>query len=123
MKQILIAGIGNIFLGDDAFGVEVVRELSPHALPPQVHVQDFGIRGYDLAYALADGYDSAILVDAARRGEPAGTVYLIEPDLAKVSELEGTSVDGHSMDPVRVLQMANALGGCPGRLYLGGLIG
>src|SRR5947209_8485209 len=120
MKRILIAGIGNIFLGDDAFGVEVVRQLPPHTFPPEVHVQDFGIRGYDLACALADGYDAAILVDAAPRGQPPGTVYLIEPDMSKLNELQRASVDGHSMDPVRVLQTAKALGGSPARLYLVG---
>jgi hydrogenase maturation protease len=118
VKRILIAGIGNIFLGDDAFGVEVVRELPHHILPNEVRVMDFGIRGYDLAYALADDYDAAILVDATPRGESPGTLYLIEPDLANLGELDHASVDAHSLGPVRVLQMAQALGGHPDRLYL-----
>ena len=79
LPRILVAGIGNIFLGDDAFGVEVVRRLSAREWPANVRVTDFGIRGYDLAYALLDGYDTTILIDACPRGELAGTLYVIEP--------------------------------------------
>ena len=79
--RILIACIGNIFLGDDAFGVEVARRLMPAApLPDGVRVVDFGIRGLDLTYALLDGCDIAILVDASPRGHAPGTLYVIEPD-------------------------------------------
>ena len=79
--KILVAGIGNIFLGDDAFGVEVARRLSARPQPEAVRVADFGIRGYDLAYALLDGYDTTILIDACPRGDAPGTLYVIEPDL------------------------------------------
>lgn len=116
--RILIAGVGNIFAGDDAFGVEVIRELARHPLPETVLVKDFGIRSYDLAYALMDGYSVTILVDAASRGHAPGTVYLIEPD---VEAIEGeASVDAHSMNPVAVLQLVRALGGSLGRLYVVG---
>jgi len=84
--RILIAGIGNIFLGDDAFGVEVIRELSSRVWPDDVRVVDFGVRGYDLAFALTDGYEAAILVDAVGRGEPPGTTYLVEIDDADRSQ-------------------------------------
>ncbi len=119
MKRILIAGIGNIFLGDDAFGVETVRELTKQEWPAGVRVVDFGIRAYDLAYAIADGYDAVILVDAAARGESPGTVYVIDPDL---SGLEKTDllINGHSLNLVTVLQMAATLDGKVGRLYLVG---
>ncbi len=119
-KRILVAGIGNIFMGDDAFGVETARKLMQGALPDAVQVIDFGIRSYDLAYALAEGYDSIILVDATARGYAPGTVYLIEPDLTKLDQLDAGTVDAHSMNPVRVLQMAQSLGGQPGRLFLVG---
>ncbi|HMF16031.1 MAG TPA: hydrogenase maturation protease, partial [Gemmataceae bacterium] len=79
-RRILIAGIGNIFFGDDAFGVEVVRCLTKRKMPPGVRVIDFGIRGIDLVYALSEGWDLMILVDAVRRGGKPGTVYLIEPE-------------------------------------------
>jgi hydrogenase maturation protease len=77
--KLLVAGIGNIFLGDDAFGVEVVKRLAQRPLPEGVRVVDFGIRSYDLAYALMDDWDLAILVDALPRGGEAGTVYTVEP--------------------------------------------
>lgn len=118
--RILIAGIGNIFLGDDAFGVEVVNELARRHLPDGVLVRDFGIRSYDLAYAMMDGYDVTILVDATPQGQPPGTLYLIEPDLGGLDHLEDEAVNAHSMNPVRVLQMLRAFGSRPGRLYLAG---
>lgn len=119
-KKILIAGIGNIFLGDDAFGCEVVRELSSRRWPGEVCVTDFGIRNSDLAYALGGKYDVVILVDATPQGAPPGTVYLIEPDLARLAQFESATADPHGMDPVQVLQMAGAPGGEPARLYLVG---
>ncbi len=118
MKRVLVAGVGNIFRGDDAFGVEVVRELGRRSFSPELTVVDFGIRSYDLAYALVDGYESVILVDATPRGQSAGTVYLIEPDLANLGPLQNGAVDAHTMNPVAVLQMARSLGTLPARLYL-----
>jgi hydrogenase maturation protease len=118
--RILVAGIGNIFMGDDAFGVEVVNELGRRTLPDGVLVRDFGIRSYDLAYAMMNGYEVTILVDATPRGQPPGTIYLIEPDLRGLDALEDEAVNAHSMNPVRVLQMLRASGTRPGRLYLAG---
>jgi hydrogenase maturation protease len=122
-NRILVAGIGNIFLGDDAFGVETVRSLMREPLPHQVHVVDFGIRGYDLAYALADDANkSVILVDAAPRGEVPGTVYHIEPDVSGLSQT-ATLVNGHTLNPVTVLLMARSLNEeaiRPGRVHLVG---
>jgi hydrogenase maturation protease len=108
---ILVAGIGNIFLGDDAFGVEVVRRLANLKLPEAVRVEDFGIRGFDLAYALQDGYQTAILVDACPRGETPGTVYVIEPDLNSLDdpEVPQAALEAHAMNPVGVLRMARAM--------------
>jgi hydrogenase maturation protease len=113
MPRILIAGIGNIFLGDDAFGVEVVRRLATRELPGNVKVVDFGIRGYDLAYALLDGYDTTILIDACPRGEPAGTLYVIEPDVSDLGgpEDQQSTVEAHSMNPLNVLRLATSMGG------------
>lgn len=117
-QRILVAGIGNIFLGDDAFGVEVIRELMLRPVPGAVCVKDFGIRSYDLAYAIMDGYETTILVDAAPRGQPPGTLYLIEPDLEGIGN--PGNVDAHSMNPMTVLQLIQALGGRTGKLYLVG---
>jgi hydrogenase maturation protease len=116
--KILVAGIGNIFLGDDAFGSEVARRLMAETLPVEVRVTDFGIRSYDLAYAMMDGYDVTILVDITSQGRPPGTVYLIEPDLNSLDQLDEKVADAHSMNPVRVLQMLRTLGGSPGKLFL-----
>lgn len=122
MPRILIAGIGNIFLGDDAFGVEVARRLSGRELPHNVRVTDFGIRGYDLAYALLDGYDTTILVDACPRGAPAGTLYVIEPDLNDLGgpEQQQSAVEAHSMNPLNVLRLATSMGGSLKRVLLVG---
>jgi hydrogenase maturation protease len=117
-NRILIAGIGNIFFGDDAFGGEVIKELIKSRLPEGVDAVDFGIRSYDLAYAIMDGYAATILVDITARGEPPGTVYLIELDQEKIGSLEATAPDGHSLDPVAVLRLTQSLGGQIERLYL-----
>ena len=114
-RRILIAGIGNIFLGDDGFGVEVVQRLMSRAYPQEVQISDFGIRGVELAYTLLDDYDTLILVDATPRGGEPGTLYLIEPDLAtsdpeKGAEAGRVALDAHSMDPVKVLAFAQTLG-------------
>ena len=117
-KRILIACIGNIFLGDDGFGVEVAQRLMKRQYPEGVHVVDFGIRGMELAYTLLDDYDSLVLVDAIPRGGQPGTLYLIEPDLANISPEKGVeagraALDAHSMDPVKVLAFARTLGARP----------
>jgi hydrogenase maturation protease len=110
--KVLVAGIGNVFLGDDGFGVELVKRVPARA---GVDVADFGIRGMDLAYALID-YDAAVLLDAAPRGEPPGTLYVIEPDLHGLP----LDVDAHAMTPVKVLALAKTLGGpLPRTLVLG----
>jgi hydrogenase maturation protease len=108
--RILVAGVGNVFLGDDAFGVEVVRRLALRPPSPAVHVVDFGVRGFDLAYALMEDWEAAILVDVMRRGGAPGTLYVIEPMLPP--DTNGPiALDTHAVDPVKVLQMVRALGG------------
>ena len=117
---ILIAGIGNIFMGDDGFGVEVAKALTGSSLPPGVRVADFGIRGLDLAYALQDGYETTILIDAFSRGEAPGTIYVVEPDLhdPAASFDGGNFVEPHAMHPVNVLRMAAAMDASPKHLFL-----
>jgi hydrogenase maturation protease len=121
-SRILIGGIGNIFLGDDGFGVAVARRLAARPLPEGVCVVDFGIRGLDLAYALLDDYQAAILVDAARRGGRPGTLYVIEPTSAGSEGPEDLDpmIATHGMDPVKVLRLASALGGRVERVLLVG---
>ena len=118
---ILVAGIGNIFLQDDGFGVEVAKRLADSELPEGVKVTDFGIRGVHLAYEMLDGgYDTTILIDAAPRGEAPGTVYLIEPDLDNIDPQQSASMDAHSMDPQVVFATLKSLGGSPRRVLIVG---
>lgn len=125
-KRILIACIGNIFLGDDGFGVEVAQRLQrERRYPGEVQVVDFGIRGMELAYTLLDDYETLVLVDAVPRGGTPGTLYLIEPDVSGVTPELGIAagragMDAHSMDPVKVLAYAKALGAKPVRILLVG---
>jgi hydrogenase maturation protease len=109
--SILVAGIGNIFLGDDAFGVEVIRRMAGLNLPASVRVSDFGIRGFDLAYALQDGYETTILVDACPHGQTPGTLSVIEPDLKVLDNPEApqAAIEAHAMNPMNVLRMARAM--------------
>ncbi|MEJ7843613.1 MAG: hydrogenase maturation protease [Rubrobacter sp.] len=116
-KRVLIAGVGNIFLGDDGFGVEVVKRLAGCELPEGVEVKDFGIRGMDLAYALQDDYELVVFVDATPRGERPGTVYLIEPEIEEDGEV---SLDTHGMDPVKVIKLSRVLGARPTRTLVVG---
>jgi hydrogenase maturation protease len=116
-KRILVAGVGNVFLGDDGFGIEVVRRLAGRKLPEGVEVVDFGIRGLDLAYALQRDYEVVVFVDATPRGQEPGTVYLIEPEIEEDGEV---SLDTHGMDPVKVIKLSRALGARPPRTLVVG---
>ncbi|MGW2719325.1 hydrogenase maturation protease [Streptomyces sp. NPDC001492] len=110
--RLLVAGVGNIFLADDAFGPEVIQALDRRPLPPEVRVRDFGIRGLDLAYELLDGYDTVVLVDAAARGHRPGTLSLIEPEPPDGST-GSAPPEAHGMDPAKVLALAAHLGDEP----------
>ena len=122
MSRILVAGVGNVFLGDDGFGVEVARRLVGQTFPPGVEVADFGIRGMHLAYELLRGYDTLILVDAAPRGEAPGTVFVLEPDFddADARGESGFVLDAHGMDPEVVLGILTDLGGTRPRVLIVG---
>jgi hydrogenase maturation protease len=119
-KPILIAGIGNIFFGDDAFGVEVVQRLARRPLPPEVEVLDFGIRGLDLSYALLDGCRAAILVDTTCQGGRPGTLYVIEPEPELPSEpsFQDMSISPHHMDIASTLRLVSTLGGACRQIVL-----
>lgn len=120
--RVLVAGIGNIFLGDDGFGSEVARRLINRPQPRAVRVVDFGIRGFDLAYALMDGYDVTIFIDATPRGSEPGTLYTIEPDLSELAEIDAQAamVEPHGMNPMKVLALVRAMGGTFNRILLVG---
>ncbi|WP_214107878.1 hydrogenase maturation protease [Acrocarpospora catenulata] len=114
MKRVLVAGIGNVFLGDDGFGVEVARRMDRSTLPPTVDVADYGIRGVHLAYELLEGrHHTLIMVDAVPIEGPPGTLAVIEVDMSLDGEdLPGPApVNGHGMHPQAVLDLLRALGG------------
>ncbi len=126
---VLVAGIGNVFLSDDAFGVEVSHQLARRAVPDGVRVEDYGIRGIHLAYDLLAGYDALVLVDAVPMGEPPGTLAVIEPRLPigqsplPSSSSDGggfVTVDAHTMSPDIVLATLARLGGSVDRIVIVG---
>lgn len=119
----LIAGLGNIFAGDDGFGVAVAAALATRPLPDGVEVRDFGIRGVHLAYQLLDGYDLAVIVDAVTRGGPPGSLYVIEhaPDRhAAPPAPDAPLLDAHDLAPDAVLALVAQLGGALGRVVVVG---
>lgn len=118
--KILIAGMGNVFHGDDGFGCEVIRAISQIEFPCDVTVRDFGTHSYDLAYALSDGYDIKILVDAVPQKYAPGTVYLIEPDLHRLDEMKSSEINSHALDPIAALQLARSIGTLEGKFYIVG---
>ena len=111
----MVAGVGNVFLRDDAFGVEVVRLLAEQPQPEGVEIRDFGIRGIHLVYELLNGCDLFILVDAAARGEAPGTVTVLEVELPTVDKMDRPVMDAHSMNPDAIFALLASLGGRPGR--------
>jgi hydrogenase maturation protease len=125
LKRVLVACIGNVFLGDDGFGVAVAERLRGRRYPAGVDVGDFGIRGLELAYTLLDGYETVVLVDATPRGGMPGTLYLLEEVDGSSGAAHGlaadhTALDAHSMDPVKVLAFARSLGARFGRILIVG---
>jgi hydrogenase maturation protease len=119
-KQILVAGVGNAWLQDDAFGGECARRLEARGVPSGVTVMDFGTGGLDLAYEIMRGYDALILLDASRQGGEPGTLYVIEPSLEDLSGPieDGDVINPHGMDPQTVLRFVGAIGGFSGRVVV-----
>ena len=126
--RVLVAGIGNIFLGDDGFGVAVAQDLlRRRPLPAEVSLGDYGIRGYDLAYEILAGYDTVVLIDATQRGDVPGTVYVIEADLERaVPDVAGDpdhgqgAFQGHLMTPAAVFHLVRTMGGTMNRVIVVG---
>ena len=127
-RRVLVAGVGNIFLSDDGFGVEVIRHVLGRELPAGVEVMDVGIRGIHLAYELMEGYDTLIVVDAVPRDFEPGTVFLLEPErdepARRAAEAIGEGarplVDAHGMEPASMLASLDLLGGDVERILVVG---
>ena len=120
MKRILIAGIGNTWLGDDGFGSEVVKRLEARELPQGTVVFDFGTGGLDLAYEVMRGYDALVLVDVSRQGGDPGTLYVMEVPEEEVEAGidDGQVLNPHGMDPQTVLRFVKTLGAWPGKVVV-----
>lgn len=120
VKQILIAGVGNAWLRDDAFGTEVARRLADQDLPDGVSVMDVGTSGLDLAYEVMRGYSALVIVDVSKQGGEPGTLYVIdvEPDDVPTEITDGETIDPHSMDPMTMLRFVRVIGGWPGRVQV-----
>jgi hydrogenase maturation protease len=117
---ILVAAVGNLWLGDDGFGSAVAGELRARELPGDVAIADFGTGGLDLAYEVMRGYDALVLVDVSRQGGEPGTLYVmeVEPDAIEAGIEDGAQIDPHGMDPQTVLRFVKAKGGWPGRVMV-----
>jgi hydrogenase maturation protease len=116
-EQILIACIGNIFFGDDGFGVEVARALASTCLPKGIEVRDYGIRGLDLTYALLEPWKAVIFVDAVSRGAAPGTLYTLQPR-DREGATASAGLDPHALNPVQVLAAARSLGRVTAEIYI-----
>jgi len=107
MKRVLVAGIGNVFLRDDGFGVAVAQQLAGEPLPEGTRVVDFGIRGMHLAFELLEPLDLLVIVDTMSRGALPGTLWVLDPTTAHAP----ASPDAHAMDPGTVLASVERMGG------------
>jgi len=112
-RKILIGGFGNELLGDDGFGVEVVRRLAASEFPAHIHTLDVGIAGLHFVLELMEGFDAVIVVDAVKRGQPPGTLYVFTPRAADGGLLRQDWVDPHIAEPTQALKLARALGLLP----------
>lgn len=126
LSKILVAGMGNVLRGDDGFGVEVVNKLLAESLPKSVDVIEVGIAGLSLVQKLLEGYDVVIIVDTARRGGSPGTIYVMEPEVPKISldtldmKILNYLADGHYVEPSKVLALASGLGVLPKKVWIVG---
>jgi hydrogenase maturation protease len=117
-KRILVAGIGNAWMRDDAFGGKVAEKLDG-ALPDQAAVFDFGTGGLDLAYEAMRGYDALVLIDISRQGGEPGTLYVMDAEPDDLEPIaDGEMLSPHGMDPETVLRFVKAVGGWPGRVRI-----
>jgi hydrogenase maturation protease len=118
-KRVLVAGIGNAWMKDDAFGGKVAERLTDGALPEQAAVFDFGTGGLDLAYEVMRGYDALVLIDISRQGGEPGTLYVMDAEPDDLEPIaDGEMLSPHGMDPETVLRFVKAVGGWPGRVRI-----
>ncbi len=112
-ERALVAGFGNLLLGDDGFGVEVVRRMAEGPLPDGAELLEVGIGGMELVYALMNGCGRLVIVDAVRRGHPPGTVFVFQPTEADLAIGSDTEINPHLTEPTRAMKVAKKLGYLP----------
>lgn len=115
-RKTLVVGFGNVLLGDDGFGVEVVQRLAARDLPAYIHLMDVGIGGLHFVLRLMEGFEAVIVVDAVRRGQPPGSLYVLTPSGAELDVDGEESIDPHGAEPLHALKLAKALGRLPNRV-------
>ena len=81
-KKIVIMGIGNFLMGDEAVGVHAVHQFDDMELPEGVELVDGGTGAFYLM-AYFEEYPVAIIIDATMDGNKPGTIRLIKPKFAK----------------------------------------
>jgi hydrogenase maturation protease len=120
VRKILVAGIGNAWMGDDGFGAEVVKRLGEVELPRGVAVMDFGTGGLNLAYEVMRGYDALLILDISEQGGTPGTLYVIEADVDSVEAgiEDGDTLNPHGMDPKTMLRFVKSIGAWPGKVVV-----
>jgi hydrogenase maturation protease len=116
----LVVGFGNVLLGDDGFGSEVIQRLAARALPPHVEVLDVGIGGMHFVLRLLEGFQKVVVVDAVKGGCPPGTLYLLAPDDAMLSGFDEAYADAHLTEPLRALRLGRDLGCLPDEIIIVG---
>lgn len=116
----LIAGFGNVLLGDDGFGVHVIKRLAAMTLPSHVQTMDVGIGGMELVLRLKTGFDEVIVVDAVRRGETPGTLFVFAPNERELNRDSGKALNPHVAEPLAAMRMAKTLGVLPAAITVVG---
>jgi hydrogenase maturation protease len=120
LSKTLIVGFGNVLLGDDGFGVEVIQRLSASGLPPHIETMDVGIAGMHFVLRLMEGFTAVIVVDAVQRGQPPGTLYVFTPSAGDLGLHSAERIDPHCAEPAQSLKLARALGLLPERVAVVG---
>jgi hydrogenase maturation protease len=112
----LILGVGNIIMGDEGFGIHVVRRLKEYGLPPEVRVEEGGVGGFNLL-GLLEGVSRIILVDVMMIGLTPGEVCLFKPGPG-FREPGKNIVSFHQVGILELVQMWGLLGYEPEIFFL-----
>jgi hydrogenase maturation protease len=104
----LVLGLGNPLRGDDGIGPRVIEELNQRVLPRGVQTLDGGTGGLDLLNVL-EGWERAIVVDAADMGQEPGQFVRFTADRARLV-VSDKGFSFHNAGLAQVLALAQAIG-------------